>query len=148
MSVSGTERLEREELLLEANRISGLVIRAAELAKCEFARAIEPFGVPLHLARAILALDTPAPMRDLASSMACDRSYITGLADQLEDRRFVTRVTGEDRRVKLLQLTAEGRRVRDEMSRAVAQQSLVLLKLTEPERRTLEALMLKLVDPG
>jgi hypothetical protein len=48
-------------------------------------------------------------MRMLADRLACERSYITGLADQLEERGLVTRATGEDRRVKLLALTESDR---------------------------------------
>ena len=35
-------------------------------------------------ARAIVRLGEPASMRDLADRLSCDRSYIAGLADELE----------------------------------------------------------------
>ena len=66
-------------------------------------------------------LTKPAPMRDLAERLACDQSYITNLADQVEDRGLVCRVPGDDRRVKLLQLTPAGEKLRDEISEAVAE---------------------------
>ena len=131
--------------MVEARCLSGLLIRVAERAKVEFAESVAAFDLPLHLVRAVMSLDEPAPMRDLADHLACDRSYITGLADQLEERRLVTRVPGEDRRVKLLELTAEGRDLRNELSDAVAARSMVLQRLTPDERRTLEPLLRKLL---
>jgi DNA-binding MarR family transcriptional regulator len=131
--------------LVEARRISALLVRVAEQAKAEFAASVARFDLPLHLARAIMRLDAPAPMRELADSLACDRSYITGLADQLEERGLVSRVPGGDRRVKLLELTAEGRRLRGALADAVAASSMVLHGLTAEERRSLEPLLRKLL---
>ena len=55
-------------------------------------------------------------MRELADQLACDRSYITGIADQLEQRVLVDGVPAQDRRVKLLQLTEAGARARNRIS--------------------------------
>jgi len=134
-----------EELMVEARRISALLVQVAEQAKAEFAASVTRFDLPLHLARAIMQLDAPAPMRELAESLACDRSYITGLADQLEERDLVCRVPGDDRRVKLLELTERGRELRTSLADAVADSSMVLRRLTEDERRALEPLLLKLL---
>ena len=134
-----------DEAMVEARRLSGLLIHVAEQAKAEFAESVADFDLPLHLVRAMMSLDQPAPMRELADHLACDRSYIPGLADQLEERGLVTRVPGEDRRVKLLELTAEGRDLRDRLADAVAGRSMVLQRLTPDERRTLEPLLRKLL---
>jgi len=131
--------------MVEARRISALLVQVAEQAKAEFAASVTEFDLPLHLARAIMQLDEPAPMRELADSLACDRSYITGLADQLEERDLVSRVPGDDRRVKLLELTDRGRELRSSLADAVANSSMVLQRLTEDERRALEPLLLKLL---
>ncbi len=131
--------------MVVARRLSGLLIQVAERAKAEFADSVAGFDLPLHLVRAMMSLDQPAPMRDLADHLSCDRSYITGLADQLEERRLVSRVPGEDRRVKLLELTPEGRELRGQLSDAVAAHSMVLQRLTPDERRTLEPLLRKLL---
>lgn len=137
---------DRENRLEEAQRLSRMLIGSTERAKADFAEIVAAFGLPAHLARAVLALNTPAPMRELAGQLACDRSYITNLADQLEERGLVTRVPGEDRRVKLLQLTASGRKVRDQMSEAVAERALVMRKLSAADRKTLAPLLEKLLD--
>jgi DNA-binding MarR family transcriptional regulator len=141
---------DRDALLNESRRLTGMLIHLAQQAKTDFAEAVAPFGLPVHLTRAILMLDTPAPMHQLADNLACDRSYITGLADQLEERGLVARVTGEDRRVKLLELTESGARLRREVSDAVAERSMVLSRLTASERQALEPLLVQLlggIDP-
>ena len=124
-----------------------MLVASAERAKADFADTVAPFGLPVHLARAVLMLETPAPMRDLADQLACDRSYVTNLADQLEDRGLVERVPGEDRRVKLLSLTKSGLALRTQISSAVAERSMVLQRLTDAQRKTLVPLLEALLGP-
>ena len=76
---------------------------AAELelspAQCHVLRLLEP--------------DKPLPMRALAEGLCCDASNVTGLVDRLETRGLVRRTASEsDRRVKVLELTPKGVRVR------------------------------------
>ena len=50
--------------------------------------------------------------------MHCDNSNITGIVDRLTERGLVERRAAEgDRRVKLVALTKEGRKLRDELAR-------------------------------
>jgi DNA-binding MarR family transcriptional regulator len=132
----------------ETRRLSQLLVAVAEQSKENFAESVAPFGIPVHLARAVLLLDSPAPMRVLAERLACDRSYITSLADQLEDRGLISRVPGDDRRIKLLALTQAGATLRDEMSDAVARHSLVLQRLTGEQRAELAPILEALAGPG
>ena len=122
-----------------------MLVQIADRSKATFAEAVAPYRLPVHLARAILLLDSPAPMRALSEHLACDRSYITGLADQLEERGLITRTPGQDRRVKLLTLTEAGQQLRDELSEAVAEQSLVLRRLNDSEREALDPLLERLL---
>ena len=140
----------QEERYAEARHLSQLLVSIAEQAKADFAATVEPLGLPVHLARAVLMLDSPAPMRDLAEQLACDRSYITNLADKLEERSLVERVPGDDRRVKLLALTEQGRQLRDQISDAVAERSMVLRRLDDAQRKTLAPLLEQLLgeDPA
>jgi DNA-binding MarR family transcriptional regulator len=135
----------RETRLAEAGRLSGMFVAITDKAKADFGEIVGTLGLPVPLARAVLMLTKPAPMRDLADRLACDRSYITNLADQLEERGLVTRIPGEDRRVKLLQLTPAGVNLRDQISEAVAERALVLRRLTATERKTLAPLLEKLL---
>lgn len=125
----------------QAHHLSQLLVGIAEQAKADFTEIAASLGLPVHLARAVVALSEPAPMRDLAGHLACDRSYITSLADQLEERGLVRRVTGDDRRVKLLQLTDEGLAVRKAISDTVAERALVLRRLDDQQRATLTPLL-------
>jgi DNA-binding MarR family transcriptional regulator len=133
-------------LLDEARRLSALLISTAEQAKAEFAEEVAAFDLPVHLARTLLVLDKPAPMHELANQLACDRSWITGLADQLEERGLISREPGADRRVKLLVLTDAGRDLRTRMAVAVSARSRLLHRLDPAERTTLEALLRRVRD--
>ena len=62
-------------------------------------------------------LDEPISMSAFACGMACDPSNVTGLVDRVEALGLVERVPDPgDRRVRLLRLTAKGKRLRDRMS--------------------------------
>src|SRR5437016_10505539 len=71
-------------------------------AQCHVLHLIEP--------------DRPIPMGRIAEALACDASNVTGLVDRLESRGLVRRQPSpEDRRVKVLQLTPAGSRLRPAM---------------------------------
>jgi DNA-binding MarR family transcriptional regulator len=74
---------------------------------------------------ALLSLEPGAeiPMSELAESLLCDPSNVTGIVDRLEARCLVERRgAAHDRRVRMLALTSEGatlhRRLRARMSAA------------------------------
>lgn len=67
-------------------------------------------------AQALMVLEpgAPRPMSEMATTMHCDRSNITGIVDRLEARGLVAREPAEhDRRVKVLVLTEAGLAARD-----------------------------------
>src|SRR5437588_3917637 len=60
----------------------------------------------------------PLPMSQLADTLSCDASNVTGLVDRLESRGLVRRrPSRQDRRVKMLQLTPKGARLRTHLLR-------------------------------
>lgn len=68
-------------------------------------------------AKVILSLGQPEPMRCIAQELGCDPSNVTSLVDRLEERGFLTRAgSRDDRRVRVLEPTAEGRRLRDALA--------------------------------
>jgi len=140
------DRVDRARLA-EARRLSQMLVTLAERSRSDFIEAVESLGLPLHLARALLRLETPAAMSDLADRLDCNRSNVTAIADQLEQRGLVTRVPGADRRIKLLALTQEGKAERDRLETAVAEQSMVLLRLDDRERAVLAPLLERLLGP-
>jgi DNA-binding MarR family transcriptional regulator len=67
------------------------------------------------------ALEQPVPMSNLAVAKGCDPSNVTGLVDRIARLGLVERLTDtQDRRVRLLSLTPEGRRIRDRIDHELA----------------------------
>ena len=96
---------------------------------------------------ALQALDDPAPMSTIANMLRCDRSAVTWITDRLEERGYVERQSDErDRRVKLLVLTDEGRRVREEIRARLATPPDALSNLSKAEQRQLRDLLRKTLD--
>jgi DNA-binding MarR family transcriptional regulator len=96
---------------------------------------------------ALNALDEPVPMSDIATLLRCDRSAVTWITDRLEERGYVERRSdGRDRRVKLLALTEEGSRVRDEIRARLATPPEALTRLSAAEQRSLRDLLRKALD--
>jgi DNA-binding MarR family transcriptional regulator len=84
------------------------------------------------------ALDRPRTMSEIAAVLHCDNSNVTGIVDGLEERGLATRQpSAEDRRVKLIALTAEGRRVRARLTRALEKPPAWVEGLSEADRRAL-----------
>src|SRR5213594_1720321 len=89
----------------------------------------------------------PLPMSRLADTLSCDASNVTGLVDRLESRGLVRRRSSPgDRRVKVLQLTPTGSRLRAQLLRRMAERSLPLSRLSLDEQRTLVKILEALVD--
>jgi DNA-binding MarR family transcriptional regulator len=91
---------------------------------------------------ALNALDEPAPMSTIANLLRCDRSAVTWITDRLEERGYVERRSDErDRRVKLLALTEEGWRVREEIRARLAVPPEELTRLPAEDQRALRDLL-------
>jgi DNA-binding MarR family transcriptional regulator len=96
---------------------------------------------------ALDALDEPVPMSHIADLLRCDRSAVTWITDRLEERGYVERRADErDRRVKLLALTDEGRRVREEIRHRLAVPPEALTRLPQAEQRDLRDLLRKALE--
>jgi len=102
----------------------------------------------LHPAQAgaLLQLESPLPMSELASLLACDNSNVTGLVDRLEARGLVARqASSADRRVKHVVLTPAGRRLRTQLLAQVAAPVDRVERLSAAEQRQLRDLLRRLV---
>lgn len=74
--------------------------------------------IPPSQAHALLKIDPDREltMSDVADRLCCDPSNVTGVIDRLESRGLVRREpTPQDRRVKALELTGEGKRLREKL---------------------------------
>ena len=89
-------------------------------------------------------------MSELAETWGCDASYVTNLADGLQERGLAERRPHPtDRRVKTIVLTPEGRARRERALELLSQPPSAFAALTAAEQRQLRDLLGKLVaaDP-
>jgi DNA-binding MarR family transcriptional regulator len=144
--VSTSPNPAEQERLRQSRVLSGKLFQVAERARADFEAIAEQHDLTALQARTLLWLERPSSMRELARHLTCDASSVTGLADRLERRGVVERTTGDDRRVTLLQLTPEGRRLRRRLARQVSNGSTVVARLDADQRRTLGALLDELLS--
>jgi DNA-binding MarR family transcriptional regulator len=89
----------------------------------------------------------PIPMGRIAEALACDASNVTGLVDRLESRGLVRRQpSAEDRRVKVLQLTPAGARLRASVLEHMTEPPESLGRLSSGEKRALVKILQRLLD--
>jgi DNA-binding MarR family transcriptional regulator len=110
---------------------------AAELqlspAQCHVLHLIEP--------------GRPIPMGQLAETLACDASNVTGLVDRLESRGLIRRRASEqDRRVKVLELTPTGARLRTLLIDRMTAPPATLRRLSAAEQRSLVRILARLLE--
>jgi MarR family transcriptional regulator, organic hydroperoxide resistance regulator len=109
-------------------------------------RRLAPSGLTMKHSWALHALDEPMSMSGLAERLGIDASYVTAIADQLEERGLIERrAHPTDRRIKSLALTDEGRRTRDEILVELWTTIPVLDGLTDLDRRELQRILDKAV---
>ena len=86
-------------------------------------------------------------MGELAKILACDSSNVTGITDRLEERGLVRRTSADhDRRVKLLVLTDEGERMREEITKRLAEPPPEIAALPEADQETLRDILRRAID--
>jgi len=89
----------------------------------------------------------PLPMGRLAGMLGCHASNVTGLVDRLEVRGVVQRrPSADDRRIKVLDLTPEGSRLRAQMLHRMTTGARPISRLTLRQQRTLVKVLELLVD--
>ena len=101
--------------------------------------------------RGLLAIDPhePRPMGDLAREMNCDRSYVTGIVDDLERAGYAERRTAvNDRRVKVIALTEPGRRALATVRDSLLAPPSGFAALTSAQQRTIARLLNKALSAG
>jgi DNA-binding MarR family transcriptional regulator len=134
-------RTEKEQLAGIAQQVMDVSMWMARHYNLRFANEL---GLTDTQARSLLQLDPdrPVPTRALASMLGCDPSNVTPFVDRLEKAGLVERqVDPQDRRVKTLVVTAEGRKMLAQMDDIRGADSPPLQALTDTERDTLEKLL-------
>jgi DNA-binding MarR family transcriptional regulator len=110
--------------------------------KPRFVQIAHELGLAPQQAGALRALAKPVPMGNLAEALHCDSSNVTGIVDRLEERGLVHReASKDDRRVRLLVLTAEGERLRREITSRFAEPPPQLAALSERDQKALRDLL-------
>jgi DNA-binding MarR family transcriptional regulator len=130
-----------DPLLVETwQQLMGLVLEQ----RFRWAEVADQLGITQAALRALLAIDPSRPqsMRELATAMNCDPSYITAMIDDLERAGLATRrPSTTDRRVKTVVLTRRGnaalRTARDALLAPPPQ----LAQLTKAEQQKLARML-------
>jgi MarR family transcriptional regulator, organic hydroperoxide resistance regulator len=95
---------------------------------------------------ALLKLEAPMTMKDLGQKIGCDPSFVTLIADALEDHGLARREPSQrDRRSKNIVLTPEGAKVRDRIVDELSARAPWCTSLDTSERRCLLTLMRKML---
>ncbi|MFJ6696295.1 MarR family winged helix-turn-helix transcriptional regulator [Streptomyces sp. NPDC091272] len=116
----------------------------------DFTLAAATAGLTPSQAKALSVLrSSPAPMRALATTLACDASNITGIVDRLEKRELVRREPSPtDRRVKNVVLTPHGEQTIDTIRARMHATLAALDTLDGTERTTLFTLLARVFGAG
>jgi DNA-binding MarR family transcriptional regulator len=117
---SDGDKLDQEIFDAMTEFIAALMQRGEQLS--------QRYDVPVSAIKALRRLDTPVSMKDLGQRMRCDPSFVTMVADVLEQRGLAKREpNAADRRVKNLVLTDRGL----EIKAAMEQETLGLMPWTQ-----------------
>lgn len=96
---------------------------------------------------ALISMDEPRPMSELAVRMHCDSSNVTGIADRLTALGLAERrPSADDRRIKTLELTSKGKQLRAKVADRMGQPPVGFAALSESEAQELAKLLAKVAD--
>jgi DNA-binding MarR family transcriptional regulator len=109
---SGGDKLDQEIFDAMSEFIAYMLQRGEKLS--------QRYDVPVSAIKALRRLDAPVAMKDLGQQMHCDPSFVTMIADMLEQRGLARREPSTaDRRIKNLVLTPEGLELKARLERAM-----------------------------
>ena len=93
----------------------------------------------------LFLLDEPRPMYSFKKIYNCDASNVTGIIDGLEEKGLVTRYEPpEDRRIKVVETTEHGRKLRSDLICSITTNDNPLLaRLSPAELKTFVGLLEK-----
>jgi DNA-binding MarR family transcriptional regulator len=104
-------------------------------------------GVTPAILGALRFLDQPQTMGAMADLLHCDPSNVTGIVDTLEDRKLARRKPSEgDRRVKVVELTAAGKKLRARASEEMYRPPAWIEALSAADQRKLRDLLRRAGD--
>jgi DNA-binding MarR family transcriptional regulator len=127
-----------------ASEAWALMFELMAVSKQRFMAIASEFDLSPPQVMALRHLDPaePRPMSELAVSLRCDNSNVTGIVDRLEDRGLVERQPAEhDRRVKMLRITERGAEVRARLAARLEEPPEPLAGLSAEDQRALRDIM-------
>jgi MarR family transcriptional regulator, organic hydroperoxide resistance regulator len=137
---SGEDPLDQDLFDALAGLIARLITEGEKLAR--------EFGIPAVMMKALHSMDAPLAMKDVGKRLRCDPSFVTTVADMLEQRGLAMREPDPgDRRVKRLVLTPAGVQLRSQLELAMVGRMPWHGSLTRDERASLLALINKMSPP-
>ena len=105
----------------DRTRVAVLMRRVGEAMRHRFAEVMAEHDLTQPMGLVLAHLETGCPMGHMADRLSVDASYVTALADRLEELSLVTRVpSSSDRRVKELVLTEKGHSIRASIHQRLA----------------------------
>jgi DNA-binding MarR family transcriptional regulator len=126
-----------------------LLLGLSHVLSTNLATVAAEYGLTPAQARVLVIMEEPAPMRNLAERLSCDKSNVTGLVDGLEERSLLARLPDpRDRRVKQLVLTDSGRRLRSTLHLRLYTEAPALSNLTPTEEDQLRELLRRALCPA
>jgi MarR family transcriptional regulator, organic hydroperoxide resistance regulator len=141
MSVDPADADRREQIGNEIAALMGPLVRDLRTA---FQTCAAELGLALSEAQALWLLQLRGTLatKDLARALEIDPANASTLITRLERRRLVRRQTAaDDRRQRLVSLTAEGRKTRRRLARCIAERRPSFRELTTDELVTFRNLL-------
>ena len=129
---------------------SYLLHRMAERQQAHYAACAAEFELTAAQSKVLMSLQPgeAVPMRVLAERVGSDPSNLTGLVDKLEARGGLRRMADPvDRRVKTLQLTEDGLRLREAFWHRLTHDPGPIAPLDQAQVRQLCELLQAALDP-
>lgn len=91
--------------------------------------------------------ETPMAMSALAGALSCDASNVTGIVDRLEARGLIERRSADnDRRVKMLAVTAKGARLRGRLLARLHEPPESIAALSRADQRALRDILTRVLQ--
>jgi DNA-binding MarR family transcriptional regulator len=136
-----------EEDLLDLEILDGVAGLIARLVS-EGEAIAKTAGIPAFVIKALHLLDSPLAMKDLGRLLHCDPSFVTGIADMMEQRGLAARESDPgDRRVKRLVLTPAGKELKQRLEDEILARAPWRQALSLEERTSLLTLVHKMSLP-
>lgn len=125
------------------------IMRAQQIVLSRVDEALKPWSLTFARYEVLVLLhfsaDGVLPLGKMGDRLMLHQASVTNLVDRLERQSYVRRVPHPtDRRTTLAELTADGRAIIDDATKAVIDASLGVAELTERDQRDLHRILKKL----